>query len=63
MSVHRLPDRDVPRMPPWTTLEALEREHKRLKDLAAADMGEKPRNPEEWNAHLAKVLRPEFSQR
>jgi hypothetical protein len=49
-------------MPPFTTLELLAAEHRRLKELAAAGMPER-RNTDEWGEHLAKVLRPNFGGR
>ena len=57
----RVPDRRVPPMPPWTTLEALQREHNRLRELAAKGIAEPRRMPEAWAKHLAEVLRADPS--
>jgi hypothetical protein len=56
-------DRSTPRMPPFTTLELLEREHKRLQGQAAAGVPDRKRSDREWHEHLAEVIwiRPQES--
>lgn len=52
------PDRDPPpwKFVRWTTLEALEREHKRLQQQVHAGVPDRKRSDAEWREHLAEVL-------
>ena len=44
-------EREVPRMPPFTTLEALQREHDKLLKRPRPKMRDR-----EWHEYLAEVL-------
>ena len=51
-----LPDRETPKMPPFTSLKRLQVEHERLRSLQGTSMAVRKMTFREWRGHLEDRL-------